>query len=226
MRELIALGAAGMLIVGGSIPVAAQTATARPVDTPLCLVVRAAPDIDLENPVVVQTQIATGAIEVTDVVPCDGAAEPTAAPPAGDTGMWVVGDIETDPLTDAPTAVLSLDASSGANAFGNAITLVIRCSNGDTELYAVWGDYLGSDTLVSVDTRVGDDEVSHDLWSSSTDNTATFYWGDVVPFVRRLMAADRLVLKTTPYNASPVTAVFDLAGMENALANVREACDW
>lgn len=213
-------------VLGGTIPAAAQTATARPVDTPLCLTVRAAPDVDLENPVVVQTQIATGAIEVTDVVPCDGAAAPTAAPPTGDTGAWIVGEIETDPMSDMPTTSTFIYSESGTNSSGEGIVFAIRCRDAETSAIAVWGDYMGSDDYVSVDTRIDDGPVESDLWGMSDTNNAAFYQGDAIALVRQLIDGDRLVIRAIPFGESAITAVFDLAGLDNALVNVREACGW
>ena len=129
-------------------------------------------------------------------------------------------------MTDEPTANVALAASSGTSAFGNPIMLIVRCARGETEVFVSWNDYLGSDSLVPVSVRVDDGSVTDDFWYASTDNTATFYPDDEITFINRLSWAQRLVLQTTPYNEGPTTAVFDLAGMENAIANVREACDW
>jgi hypothetical protein len=32
--------------------------------------------------------------------------------------------------------------------------------------------------------------------------------------------------RVTPYNAAPITAVFDLTGIEQAAAGVRASCNW
>ena len=39
----------------------------------------------------------------------------------------------------------------------------------------------------------------------------------MVAFIRELMAADRFVAQVTPYNESPVTAVFELTGLPTAV---------
>ncbi len=229
-RQVIAGLTAALVLIAGSLPAAGQSAT---VEVPLCLVVRAAPDVDLENPVVVQTQIATGAIEVTDVVPCDGAPEPTDAPPAGDTGAWIVGEIETDPMTDEPVANSGLLASSGTSSDGTPIMLGVACTAaGTTRLAIGWHDYLGSDSLVEVQMRIDDGTASSELWSLLDNGEITIYTDpssfsdDAVDMIMRLTGASRLVVQVRTFANGTTTATFDLAGMENAIANVREACDW
>ena len=50
--------------------------------------------------------------------------------------------------------------------------------------------------------------------------------GDNVEFIQRLLGADRLVAQITPYNANPIRANFDLAGIDDALAPLRKTCGW
>jgi type VI secretion system protein VasI len=89
----------------------------------------------------------------------------------------------------------------------------------------VWNDYLGSDRI-AVTTRIGDQEAETKRWSLSTDNSATFYPGNDTDFIRAMFAGDRLVAQTTPYNESPVTAVFNTTGLETAITDLRKTCGW
>jgi hypothetical protein len=36
----------------------------------------------------------------------------------------------------------------------------------------------------------------------------------------------QFIARTTPDGRAPITATFDISGVENAVANVREACGW
>ncbi|EKK98854.1 hypothetical protein VCHC41B1_3364 [Vibrio cholerae HC-41B1] len=38
--------------------------------------------------------------------------------------------------------------------------------------------------------------------------------------------ADKLVAQITPYNENPLTAIFDTAGLSNALLPLRKTCNW
>ena len=137
---------------------------------------------------------------------------------------WTVNE-STNPIDDSPTVVLSVEASSGSSRMGNAPTLVLRCSRKKTEAYILWNDYLGSDE-VSVTTRIGKNEAQTRSWTLSSDNTATFYPGTDVEFIKALLTTDTLVARTTPYNESPVTAVFSLAGLSDKIAPLQAACGW
>ena len=137
---------------------------------------------------------------------------------------WTVRT-DTDPIDDSPTVTLRNDSNQGISSFGEPITLVLRCSSGKTEVYIDWKDYLGSDR-VSVTSRVGTNNAGTTLWGLSTDHKATFYPGFEDTFISRLMNTDTFAARATPYNESPVTAVWDLAGLSEAVTPLREACGW
>jgi hypothetical protein len=53
----------------------------------------------------------------------------------------------------------------------------------------------------------------------------TNYGGPDTAFIESLFGETRLVAQLTS-ESGPVTAVFDIAGIEHAVANVRETCGW
>jgi hypothetical protein len=198
-------------------PVAAQT------DTPLCLRVQAAPDVDLTDASVVQA----GEILVTDVVPCDAVIPPVeSGTPVSDvgTGAWVVGPVEVDPMTDERRARASLVAESGAVWYGDPYTLTIACADGSTQLTATWHWQLGPERLINVNTRIGDGEVTTEPWFN--EGQATGYGHVDSDFVESLFGETRLALQIEVPDEGPAIADFDITGIENAVANVREACGW
>lgn len=138
-------------------------------------------------------------------------------------GKWHC-DIETNPIDDTRTVTLMLAADEGTSRFGKSVVLVIRCQSKKTELYICWNDYLGSEAYVL--TRVGKSEAIRKKWSLSTNSQSTFYRGQVIPFIKSLMEADRLVAQITPYSENPVTAVFDIRGLSEAIKALQETCGW
>ncbi|HYS62153.1 MAG TPA: hypothetical protein VEM27_16295, partial [Gemmatimonadales bacterium] len=86
-----------------------------------------------------------------------------------------------------------------------------------------WNSYLGLEQTPVI-TRLGAGEAKNQKWPLSTDNKATFYPGDAAAFLEQLLAADRFVAQTTPYSESPITAVFDVAGLSAAVKPLREVC--
>ena len=204
-------------------PVVAQTETA------LCLRVRAAPEADLTAAAAVEDGIIFGDIVVTEVVPCDAVAGPMAsATPVSEvgTGAWDVPPIEVDPMTDDRRALVSLVAASGTFWNGDPYTLTIACADGSTELTVTWLWDLGPERLIDVDTRIGDGEVTREPWFNS--GQATSYGGADTTFIESLFGGTELALRVDVPGESlgEATAGFDISGIENAVANVREACGW
>jgi type VI secretion system (T6SS) VasI/EvfG family protein len=147
------------------------------------------------------------------------------APSAADLhATWGVSE-STNPLDDSPTVILRLPAASGRSRMGEAPALVLRCSRKKTDAYINWADFLGSDEA-TVTTRVGKGRAETGSWTLSTDNTATFYPSGAVSFIKSLMRVDTLVASTTPYNESPVTAIFVVTGLAEKVGPLQKACGW
>jgi len=146
---------------------------------------------------------------------------PSATNVAG-AGEWRVST-EQNPLDDSRTVILSLAATSGQSRLGEAVRLIVRCQSGKIHAFIIWSSYLGLEkTLVT--TRLGPGDAKTQPWPLSTDNQATFYPGNDAAFLEQLLSSDRLVAQTTPYSESPITAVFDLAGLSAAIKPLREVC--
>lgn len=137
-------------------------------------------------------------------------------------GKWIV-DVKTNPIDDSTTVTLVLAADSGQGRFGESISLVARCSSNKTDIYINWNDYLGSEAQVL--TRVGTNTAETANWSMSTDSKGTFH-RNPENFIRELLETNKLVAQTTPYGESPVTAIFNLEGIANAIKPLRETCGW
>lgn len=138
-------------------------------------------------------------------------------------GKWQVSS-KVNPIDDSKTETLILVADSGQSKWGRPVALIIRCKSNETELYINWNDYLGSSARVL--TRIGSEDAVTKNWSLSTDKQATFYPRGIITFIKEMMGANKLVAQVTPYNESPVTAVFDTTGLENAIKPLRETCGW
>jgi len=147
----------------------------------------------------------------------------TELSPSEDVGAWRVS-IETNPLDDSRTVTLILLAESGTSRWGTPIGLILRCDSNQTDVYIAWSDYLGSEARVT--WRVGDEDARAAQWSLSTNKEATFYPYDEISFIQQLLTTTRFVAQVTPYNESPITAVFDLTGLANAIRPLQEACGW
>ncbi len=159
--------------------------------------------------------------------------EPSIAPPS----KWVYSR-EIDPIDDTTTIAFVLYSDSGKSSFGKPIRLVLRYrsgkKSGTTELYINWYDYLSGD-LAFVTYRFGTEKAKDSTWLVSTTNTATFYgpgfWGTTsskrtIEFIRELTKVDSFVVQVTPYNENPVTAVFDIRGLKEAIEPYNDILNW
>ena len=136
---------------------------------------------------------------------------------------WIVTK-KTNPLDDSTTVNLRNNSTEGQSAFGRPITLVIRCLSNTTELIIVWNNYLGSEAHVL--SRVGSNDTKSRRWSLSTDSRATFYPRNSITFLKSLFEVDTFVAQVTPYNESPITAVWDISGLSSAIEPLRSTCNW
>ena len=136
-------------------------------------------------------------------------------------GNWVLHD-EIDPLYQTPSVFLTLDAESGTSTDGKPIYLVLRCMGGKTAAFINWYNYLGGEALLT--TRLGNRRVESYHWGIGNDHQGAFYPGNVNLFIARLMTARTFVAEATPLGKSPITAVFFLEGLENAIVPLEAAC--
>lgn len=139
---------------------------------------------------------------------------------------------DINPVDDSKTRRATLVASEGASSMDDPVTLTIRCQSNKTELYVNWNDYLGDDShdvyddWKNVTVRIGENKAQQQRWGISTDSKATFAPGSPVNIIKQMVKADRLVLQTTPYNENPVTAVFNLKGIMQAVTPIAKECGW
>jgi len=130
---------------------------------------------------------------------------------------------EKNPLDDTRTVFLSLSATTGQSRFGDAVWLVVRCQSGKINAFINWNSYLGLEQTPVI-TRLGAGEAKNQKWPLSTDNKATFYPGDAAAFLEQLFGSRPFRRPDHAYSESPITAVFDLAGLSAAVKPLREVC--
>ena len=137
-------------------------------------------------------------------------------------GEWDV-DIEINPIDDSKTVVLSVGSSSGVSFFGKPGAFVLRCKSNKTDAYISWGNLLGPRAFVV--SRIGKEEAKRKEWHLSTNRKSSFH-PTPVSFIKNMIGHDALVAQITPFGKSPVTATFNISGLENAIVPLREACGW
>ncbi|WP_316014235.1 type VI secretion system-associated protein TagO [Roseobacter sp. HKCCA0434] len=165
-----------------------------------------------------------------DRLDCYDAIPPAFGILAQDGNSW---RLDTSPDADGtPMIALRLAALSGASAFGDPVELVARCRANTTQMFVRWHSYLGTDgaegtTATKRVTLALDDaaEATQD-WPVSADVEATFTPEWAGGLLRQMAEAERLRIAVTPYDGTRITALFDLRGLEAAIAPLTEACNW
>ncbi|MBM7341695.1 type VI secretion system-associated protein TagO [Pantoea coffeiphila] len=153
--------------------------------------------------------------------------EESANKPAINTGKWFT-HTTTSPVDDSKNVVLMLESNDTIRtAFGETVTpaIFVTCREKKTELYVNWDVYLGLNET-SMLYRLDKQKAVERTWTISTDTKATFYSGKVIDFVKSISKADKLFARITPYNESPVSVTFDVAGLSDALQPLKQACGW
>lgn len=145
----------------------------------------------------------------------------STAGPEGD--LWVV-EFTVDPLTDVRTARATLPALQGTGAEGDPIRLIVQCREGRTEVLLDWGHFLPRQEEVAL--RLDSDEPQRTFWTPDRNGTEARYRSDAAALARALAVRRRLVARVSPDRRDPITAVFDLTGMSDAVTPVGEACGW
>ncbi len=145
--------------------------------------------------------------------------------PVIDKGKWVISD-EISEIDDSRNVTLFLSADNEISSSYKTVTptLILRCSENKTETYINWDMFLGSSSI-KVLLRHDKEKAKTRRWDTSTDHKATFVRGNI-PFIKKLLKHKKLLIKITPYSASPVTTTFDLRGLEEAIKPLRKACHW
>jgi type VI secretion system protein VasI len=149
-----------------------------------------------------------------------------------DTGKWVYKK-KIDPISDDVIIYLALESDSYNARYRDCAALFLRWTDGRTVLYINWNNYLGSEGKKVV-YRIGDQKASSSTWAISTDGRATFYgrYGNTyssnktIEFINKLLEVDTFAAQVEPYGESPVTAVFDIRGLKDAISQYNDILEW
>jgi type VI secretion system protein VasI len=154
-----------------------------------------------------------------------GAREVVDLPPNG-VGDWEV-ETEVSPIDDSTNVYLYLKASEPvAGMFGQDTYpyLTVRCRENDTDLYISWEQFLGSGgTAVLI--RFDKEKARETRWGTSTDGKAVFS-PNPIAHIKEMLEHDQLIVRTTPFSESPVTASFNIRGLASVIGQLQAACHW
>jgi len=141
----------------------------------------------------------------------------------GSKGKWQTST-DTDPLTDKSIHYATLEATDGRGRYGEKVEMTVRCKNGKTDAFVHWSTFLGTDSI-TVTSRIDKLQAEKSSWNISTDRKASFMPSPVAT-LKRLAIGSSYTVNLTPYGESPITAIFDITGAEEAFKDIRRDCKW
>lgn len=154
------------------------------------------------------------------------------APTISKSSKWNVSE-NVSPMDDSKTVTLHLESSEPIqHRFRGSSTadLYIRCQEKTTSLYFIYADnFLSSlQSYGQVTYRIDDKPSATKSMTESTDNKALGLWsgGSSIPFTKAMFGGNKLTVRITPFNESPITAQFQISGIEDAIQPLRSACGW
>ena len=101
---------------------------------------------------------------------------------------------------------------------------VIRCEDKRTYAFVVWNEFVG--TTPKVEYKTDKLPPKEQYWKSGTDGGSSFFPSRTIEFLKKMEGSSTLWAKVTPIGKAPLTAEFNVSGIEQALAPIREACKW
>ena len=160
-------------------------------------------------------------------------AEPT--PPPAPRSPWQVSE-EVSAMDDSKSVYLYTRSNEPIpGRYGRSIarpTLTVRCVENTTSLILnMDGHFMASSeyhTWGHVDLRIDDGQAFTKSMRESTNNRSLGLWngGNSIPVIKQMFGADQLTIRATPHSESPMTMTFDITGLEDEIAPLREACHW
>lgn len=146
---------------------------------------------------------------------------------------WTVR-VEKSDFEDTTDVYLSLqsDEPLSCGRFGSPqrANLLLRCMENTTAIYIGTNCHLtsGHGGYGNVDVRLDDEKAFTASMQDSTDNKALGFWsgGRSIPFIKRMIGKERMIVRFTPFSESPTTATFSIAGLDEDIAPLRSACKW
>lgn len=144
----------------------------------------------------------------------------------------------SDPITGQTEHSVFLRSDRGLNRQRDPIELELTCDStrpSDYQLILNWGEFLPS-TEPEVTIRIGQGESVTGNWRTDRFRERTIFPGNKsgfskVDLVNQLESETEagnatLVFRTTPYNYTPITAVFDMTGFTEVIAPMRTSCQF
>lgn len=132
---------------------------------------------------------------------------------------------------DSRTVTIGVEADSAVEGWLARETpwLYIRCQSGETEVVVDVGMNssveAGRFNQHTVQVRLDDSPAREVVTNESTDGESLFF-PNGLSFAQEMLGHERMLFGFVPFNADPQSTTVDIAGIDAAIAPLREACGW
>lgn len=148
-------------------------------------------------------------------------------------GKWSKST-DVSPMTDEKTVFLVLESDDFIpDRFGRGagpVTMYLRCKENTTSAFFVFNGNFMSDVqgYGRIEYRLDEQSMTSVNTDASTSNEVLGLWSGrrSIPFIKRMIGSERMVLRATPFNESAITVTFDTRGLQDALVELRDTCNW
>lgn len=136
-----------------------------------------------------------------------------------------------DDSTNVVLRILSTDVVPGKFGGQIRLALAMRCFEGKPSLSVDFGDHFMVSSKFAdwgaVSYRIDRAPAAREGWTHTTDNASLMVTdAHALRLMRQLLSAKTLLVQATPFGEGPITATFDVDGLEAAIDPLRTACHW
>lgn len=148
---------------------------------------------------------------------------------AQDTGGWTVEHSPSAMEPSRSTAVAVLPSTNSVRSglgLDDRARLFVRCNgSGKIEFYLGWPAYIGRG-IQDIDVKWDDLQIDSESWETGQSGTTMGWWNTrrSAPYVEALQNHQRVVVALEAFRGTAQEAVFDLAGADKAIGEMKATC--
>ena len=163
-------------------------------------------------------------ISIATLLLASSATAQRATRPAS-TDPWEVTELTNRPSLTLELPALNTVRAARAAAFEVRPVLLVRCQDGQLDVFVAAGSVLDSDDNVMTPVRLqwGSEAPAESRWSRSTDSTSAFA-PDPRALLRQLVSNPELRLEIRPSGKAAQLIRFNARGLERHMSQVDGAC--
>lgn len=157
--------------------------------------------------------------------------DPEVKEEAVGSGDWLVR-VETSQMDDSENVFLTLYSEEQTNCpyKSGRHSIHMACRENETNMWIRFGECFMSSIQGKgrVTYRLDTEQAATRNFRESNNNMALGLWsgGTAIPFIKKMIGHDRMIIRATPFSDSTVTGEYNITGLVEAVQPLRDACNW